>query len=153
MKILVDRAWKKDAYTIGKVYIDGAFFSNSMEDKDRGLKSDMPISQIESRKIYGETAIPTGTYEVRMTYSRKFASRAWAKPYAGAVPEICAVPGFSGVRIHPLNKAEDSLGCIGFGKNDTKGWISQSTAYYRTLLDKYILPAIKRGENIIITIR
>ena len=69
------------------------------------------------------------------------------------VPEICGVPGFSGVRIHPMNTAKDSLGCIGIGKNDKKGWISQSTAYYRNLVDNYIAPAIDRGEKIYITIK
>ena len=35
MIIKVDRKWKKDTYTIGRVYIDGIFFSNSLEDVDR----------------------------------------------------------------------------------------------------------------------
>lgn len=153
MEILIDRKWKKDAYTIGIAYVNGIRFSETMEDKDRGLSTDMTESQILSKKVYGKTAIPTGTYEIKMTYSNKFANRAWGKRYAGKVPQILNVKGFTGVRLHPLNTAEDSLGCIGFGKNTEKGRITQATQYYYKLLDSYILPAIKKGEKVILTIR
>lgn len=153
MELLVERAWPKKTYTIGKFYVDGKRIGESMEDADRGLSQTMTESQIAKIKVYGETAIPVGRYAVKMSYSPKFAKRAWAKPDDGMVPEICGVPGFSGVRIHPMNSAKDSLGCIGIGKNDKKGWISQSTAYYRNLVDNYIAPAIDRGEKIYITIK
>lgn len=153
MELLVERAWPKDTYTVGKFYVNGKRFGESMEDKDRGLLQSMPLSVIMGKKKYGITAIPKGTYEIRMTYSPKFSSRAWAKPTKGLVPEIIDVPGFSGIRIHPLNSAKDSLGCIGVGKNDKKGWISKSTTYYRNLVDNYIVPALDRGERVFITIR
>jgi len=38
MKLLLKRIAKKDTYTIGKLFIDDAFFCNTIEDKDRGLK-------------------------------------------------------------------------------------------------------------------
>lgn len=152
MEIKVERAWKRATYTVGKFFIDNIRFGDSMEDADRNLSADMPLSEIKSCKVYGETAIPKGRYEVKMTFSAKFAKRSWAVPEKGMVPEICNVPGFSGVRIHPLNCAADSLGCIGVGRNDRKGWISQSQAYYRQLVENHILPAIKRGEKIYITI-
>lgn len=119
MQVLIERRWKKDAYTIGKVYIDGRFFANSMEDKDRGLRNDMPLAQIKKVKVYGETAIPTGKYKVRFTYSPK---------YKRQMPQILDVPGWSGVRFHSMNTAKDSLGCVGLGKNDKPGWISNSRA-------------------------
>lgn len=37
MKLLLRRIAKKDKYTIGKLYINGAYFSDTIEDKDRGL--------------------------------------------------------------------------------------------------------------------
>ena len=153
MKILVDRKWKKDTYTIGIVSINGIRFSESIEDKDRGLSNTMSEGYINSKKIYGKTAIPVGTYEVKLTYSPKFASRVWGKKYGGKVPQIMNVKGFSGVRIHPLNKAEDSLGCIGMGKNSQVGIITQATEYYYKLIDQYILPDTKKGEKIEIIIR
>ncbi len=153
MEIKIERAWKKDTYTIGRVYVDGFFFGNSMEDTDRGLSANMPLSEIKAKKVYGETAIPLGRYELRMSFSPKFSKRVWAQQDKGFVPEICNVKGFDGIRIHPLNTADDSLGCIGIGRNDQAGRISNSGEYYRKFLDNYILPALKRGESIYVTIK
>lgn len=119
MIVVIDRKWKKDTYTIGRVFIDDVFFANSMEDKDRGLTKDMPLAEIKKRKVYGETAIPAGEYEVRMTYSPK---------YKRMMPQVMDVPGWTCVRMHSMNEAKDSLGCIGLGKNDKPGWISNSHA-------------------------
>ena len=119
MIVVIDRKWKKDTYTIGRVFIDDVFFANSMEDKDRGLTKDMPLAEIKKRKVYGETAIPAGEYEVRMTYSPK---------YKRMMPQVMDVPGWTGVRMHSMNEAKDSLGCIGMGKNDKPGWIGNSRA-------------------------
>ena len=66
MEIKVDRKWKKDTYTIGNLYINGKFFGNTLEDKDRGLKQTDSLAIIQSKKVYGETAIPTGRYEILM---------------------------------------------------------------------------------------
>lgn len=153
MELTVDRRWKKDTYTIGKWYVNGVAVGDSMEDKDRGLTDSMPLEKIQKIKVKNETAIPTGTYEVRMSYSPKFSGRAWARKYNGEVPEILNVKGFSGVRIHPMNSALDSSGCIGIGKNSIKGRITNSTNYYYMLLDKYIIPACKKGEKIILVVK
>ena len=71
MKLLLDRKWKKEGYTIGQLYVDGVFFSNTLEDKDRGLTSSMSLEEIKRIKKAGITAIPTGTYNVRMDITRK----------------------------------------------------------------------------------
>lgn len=153
MELLVDRKWKENDYTIGKLYVNGKEFSDTLEDRDRGLKSYMTHCEIANMKVYGQTAIPTGTYEIQMTHSSKFANRTWGKKYGGKVPQLMSVKGYKGVRIHPLNTAKDTLGCIGVGKNTSKGMITNSTAYYYRLLDNYILPALKRKEKILITIK
>jgi hypothetical protein len=119
MNILIERKWKKETYTIGRVYINGEFFSNSMEDKDRGLHQQMSEKEINAKKVYGVTAIPTGDYVVKMTYSPK---------YKRKMPQIMNVKGFSGIRIHSGNTATDSLGCVLLGNNDKPGWISNSRA-------------------------
>ena len=64
MKIKIERKWKKSTYTIGRLYVNGVYFCNTLEDKDRGLKSTDSLSIIKSKKVYGETAIPSGTYEI-----------------------------------------------------------------------------------------
>lgn len=153
MQLTLERKWKKDAYTIGKLYINSEFFSNTLEDKDRGLTSSMTLEEINKKKIYGQTAIPSGTYEVKMTYSNRFNSRTWGKKYGGKVPELLNVKGFGGVRIHPGNKATDTLGCILVGKNSAVGMVTNSQTYYFKLLDNYIVPATKRKEKILITIK
>ena len=119
MKVLINRKWKKNEYTIGEVLIDGKFFCNSMEDKDRGLFDYMNVGEISKLKVNGETAIPCGKYKVMITYSPK---------YKRPMPQVMNVKGFSGIRIHSGNTAADSLGCILLGKNDKKGWISNSRA-------------------------
>lgn len=153
MEILVNRKWKKDSYTIGVMYVNGQRFSETLEDKDRGLTDAMSLEETRNRKVYRETAIPAGTYDIKMTYSPKFSQRAWGRRYEGKVPELMSVKGYSGVRIHPMNKPQDTLGCIGVGRNTVKGGITQSTSCYYKLLDNHILPAIKRGEKITITIK
>ena len=153
MNIVIDRKWKKGSYTIGNLYINGVLFSNTLEDKDRGLTSSMTLEEINKKKIYGQTAIPSGTYEVKMTYSNRFHSRAWGKKYGGKVPELINVKGFGGVRIHPFNRASESLGCIAVGKNSAVGMVTNSQAYYFKLLDDYIVPVVKKGEKITLTIK
>jgi hypothetical protein len=44
------------------------------------------------------------------------------------MPEVHDVPGFSGVRIHSGNTAEDSHGCILLGRNTQVGRVTNSSA-------------------------
>jgi hypothetical protein len=115
----LQRAWAREKYTIGRFLIDGVRFCESMEDPDRGLTQEMPLKEIKKRKVYGETAIPKGTYNVTMTWSQK---------YKRNMPEVHDVPGFSGVRIHSGNTAEDSHGCILLGRNTQVGRVTNSSA-------------------------
>ena len=135
MILRLKRKHKKDNYTVGALYINEVYFSDTLEDKDRGLDFSMPLDEVNKIKVYGETAIPTGIYRIVMdTVSPKFKDRSWAKPYGGKVPRVLNVKGFEGVLIHPLNKASESLGCIGVGKNTAKGIITQSTEYFHKLM-------------------
>lgn len=154
MKILVDRKWKKDTYTIGKLYIDDNFFCNTLEDRDRGLNNKMSLEEIKRIKKPGITAIPTGTYRLRMNIiSPKYSSREWfVKNCNGSrMPRLENVPGYQGVLIHPGNTDADSEGCILVGKNDVKGKVTKSKDYFLQLY-KILYIAYRRGENIEITI-
>ena len=87
MRLTLQRIAKKDTYAIGRLYVDGIYVCDTVEDKDRGLKSHYPLEQIKKAKVYGETAIPMGTYVIDMDrVSPKFSSRSWAKPYGGKIP-------------------------------------------------------------------
>lgn len=148
MEILVKRIAKKSKYTIGKMYIDGQYICDTLEDADRGLNQNMSLKEINNKKVYGETAIPTGTYKVDMnTVSPKFKSRTWAKPYGGKLPRLVSVPGYDGVLIHPGNKAEDTLGCILVGENKAIGQVLNSQTTF-----KRVMSILTEGTNITITI-
>ena len=148
MKLLLKRIAKRDTYTIGKLYIDDKYFADTLEDTDRGLTNSMSREQIAKIKVYGETAIPTGTYNIDMnTVSAKFKNRSWASPYKGKIPRLRNVPGYEGVLIHPGTTSKDTLGCILVGKNTSKGMITQSQATFHQLMS-----VLTKGTNITITI-
>lgn len=129
MKLTVIRRYKKEDYTIGDLYIDGKWFSNTLEDKVRELNK-------PEDKVYGQTAIPSGTYEVKLTYSPKFKK---------LLPEVLDVPLFSGIRIHAGNTAKDSEGCLLVGENKVKGKVINSK---KTL--ERLMKILKSAENPII---
>ena len=139
MKIELERIYKGDTYTIGKLYINGSYFCDTLEDKDRGLTQDMPLEEIKKIKVAGKTAIPTGTYQVSLDIiSPKFSD---FKKYAaykfcdGYLPRLVNVPGFEGVLIHIGNDDEDTDGCILVGTNSVKGKVTNSTSTFRKLYD------------------
>jgi hypothetical protein len=147
------RIYTCDTYTIGQLYINGEYFCDTIEDADRGLTNDMTLVQIKAKKIYGETAIPTGTYEITMSEkSQKFGIKEPYKSYGGFVPRLVDVKGYSGVLIHIGNYASDSLGCILVGKNKSKGAVLESTVTFKLLMDKYMIPAKEKGAKISIKI-
>lgn len=125
MDIRIKRIAKKNDYTIGKMYIDGEYYCDTLEDKDRGLKQ--TDSDISNKKVYGKTAIPTGTYNVELTYSPKFKR---------ILPLIDNVRGFSGIRIHNGNTAADTEGCILVGRNTIVGMVTHSVETLNKLMDK-----------------
>ncbi|QOR58255.1 L,D-carboxypeptidase/transpeptidase [uncultured phage cr106_1] len=152
MNITIKRIFKGDKYTIGKLYVNGIYECDTLEDTDRGLTQSMPLTEIQSKKLYGETAIPTGTYEIDMnTVSPKFKDRSWAKFCGGKLPRFIDVPGYSGVLIHVGNKPADTLGCILVGDNKIKGQVINSTSTFQELYS-IMLKAKVAGEKITVTI-
>ena len=117
----------KDTYTIGKLYINGVYFCDTLEDKVRDYNKDGDLNDLGETKVYGETAIPYGTYEVEVTYSPKFKRE---------LPLIKNVPHFEGIRIHRGNYPKDTLGCILVGENKVKGGLINSTKYEVDLTKK-----------------
>lgn len=142
MEILLQRVAKKDKYTIGKLYINDQYFCDTLEDTDRGLTQSMTEQQIKSKKVYGETAIPTGIYRVIISYSNRFKKQ---------MPLLLNVPGFAGIRIHTGNTEKDSLGCILVGKNKAVGKVLESRDTYNKLFS--ILQKADKKETIKITIK
>ena len=140
MRLTVLRIANKPTYTIGKLYIDGCYFCDVLEDTDRGLDDDLKESEILKMTVKGQTAIPTGTYPVKITYSPK---------YKKNMPLIENVKGYSGIRIHSGNTHKDTEGCVLVGKNKEVGKVLESRKTYNALYK--ILSETK--ERIIIDIR
>lgn len=143
MDILVKRVAKKPLYTIGKMYLDNSYFCDTLEDIDRGLNNNMDLDTIKNNKIKGKTAIPTGTYQVILTYSNKFKK---------TMPLLMNVPGFDGIRIHSGNTADDTEGCILVGENKKVGMVLNSRDWYNKLLQR-IKYRISKYEPVSITIK
>lgn len=137
MNIEVKRIAKKEKYTIGHLYINGVYFCDTIEDRDRGLKQTMTISEIKARKIADVTAIPAGTYRVTLNVkSPKYSKReafAWC---GGFLPRLIDVPGYDGVLIHSGNTERDSSGCIIVGKNTKVGMVTDSMNTLKALYSK-----------------
>lgn len=153
MKVLVKRIAKKETYCIGKLYIDGEYICDTIEDKDRGLKQEMPLSEIKEKKVYGKTAIPTGLYDLTLNV---VSPRLGSKPYFqkvcnGKVPRILNVPGFDGVLLHPGNTEEDSYGCLILGLNKAVGKVLESRATFEKVY-KILKKGNDKGEKITIEI-
>ena len=124
MKLDLIRKWFTEESTIGELFIDGAFFCYTLEDK------------VREEKIYGKTAIPYGTYEVIATYSPRFKR---------TLPILKNVPNFEGVRIHSGNTAKDTEGCILVGFTKGKNFIGNSKSAFIQFMPK-LQAGLKTGK-------
>ena len=155
MELTLKRIALRSEYTIGKLYVDGEYVCDTIEDTVRDLDKDGKFANGEV-KIPGKTAIPYGRYEITMKvkspkYSN-FSKYSWAKKYDGYLPRLLNVPHFDGVLLHPGNTSSESAGCILTGENKVVGKVINSVNTFRRLMDDYLVPAKKRNEKIIITI-
>ncbi len=134
MKLKLERLYLKPDYTIGKLYIDGKYFCDTLEDQVRNLANE--------KKIPKQTAIPVGVYEVIVNISPRFRRK---------LPRLLDVPGFDGILIHRGNTAEDTAGCILAGENRKRGKVVNSTRYEQQLT-RILERAQEKGEKITIEI-
>lgn len=128
MKLLLDRKYKKATYTIGRLYVNGEFLCNTLEDKDRGLSDEDSLDKIKKIKVPSETAIPTGTYKITLNVvSPSFSKKAYYKNFCGGrLPRLLNVKGFDGILIHKGSTDKDSAGCILVGDNTMVGKVLNS---------------------------
>lgn len=132
MKLELKRIQLDPDVTIGALLVDNVFECWTLEDTVRP----------DGVKIYGETAIPTGTYAVDITYSPRFKVQ---------MPLLINVAGFLGVRIHTGNTADDTEGCIIVGTDRLNKSLGRSRIAYDKLFAK-LVEAKKRKEPIELTI-
>lgn len=152
MELRLKRSHKLNNYTIGDLYIDNVFYCNTLEDTDRGLNSSMTEQEIDTIKIKGKTAIPTGKYKITLDIiSPRFSNSSLYKSINGKLPRLLNVPGFDGILIHIGNTPKDTDGCILVGYNKIKGQVLNSKDTFNDLYIK-LLEAKSKGELISITI-
>lgn len=127
MKLYIERRYKKTAYIIGRLYLNGNYVADTLEP---------PVIKVGG-------CIPEGTYRVKMYPSGKFKKM---------LPIIDGVPYRSGILIHAGNTVEDTKGCILVGKNTQKGKVLLSERTLNPII-RNIIKSEMSGEPVVITIR
>jgi hypothetical protein len=128
MLIEVKRFEFKDTYTVGKMYIDNIYECYTLEDVVR-----------TGAKVNGQTAIPTGTYNLIINHSNRFNRD---------LPLLENVPNFTGVRIHAGNTSAHTEGCILVGTTwSGKDFIGNSRVAFNKLFEK-----LKKAKKVTIKI-
>lgn len=116
--------------TLGRLFIDGRFECDTLEDVERPVK------------IPKRTAIPRGRYEVIINWSARFRR---------LLPLLLRVPNFDGIRIHPGNDDQDTEGCILVGQRTSRpDWVANSRLTFASLFVQ--MEGAARREKIYIEI-
>ena len=147
MVISIIRKPTEKGCTISTWYVDNAPFCVGLEDVVRGQGQP---------KIFGQTAIPAGTYQVKVTMSTRFKRR---------LPQLFDMPGKvtmfgsraignCGIRIHSGNYATDTEGCLLPGLAVAAGgtMVTNSRIAFERLFAR-IETAIENNEPVTVTIR
>lgn len=133
MNLCVQRQPTLVGCTHGTLSIDGILECPTLEPPIR----EVPGQPVESWKIQDHTAIPAGRYQVTIDYSPHFGE---------PMPHVLAVPGFTGVRIHPGNTVVDTEGCLLVGRQSAATGITQSRAEFDQLFPKIQAALVDGGE-------
>jgi hypothetical protein len=135
MELTLNRIFLGSSATIGELLINDKHLCDTLEDRVRP----------EGEKVYGKTAIPEGTYEVKLTHSPRFKK---------ILPEILNVPNFSGIRIHTGNSSKDTEGCIivGTWDGEKEDWVGSSKIAFDKLMT-LLEEATNNKEKVTITVK
>jgi len=139
------RKWLTDLTSVSELLVNGKSFTTPiyvLEDTDRGLHSSMRLSQIKAIKIAGLTAIPTGRYQILLT---------WSPKYKRIMPQVLNVPGYEGIRIHSGNYSQDTEGCLLPGLSKAKDYVGSSKDAIK-ILEALFNKTVAGKEEIFITI-
>jgi hypothetical protein len=142
INLFLNRLFCKPTHTVGNLSIGTNFFCNTLEDKVRDLNEDGDLTDPGEIKVYGETAIPYGRYQVVVTYSPKFNRE---------LPLILDVKHFIGIRIHRGRSIANTSGCVLVGENTSKAILTNGE-YYERKLTAMLKAYISVGELIYINV-
>ena len=131
-----------------------------MEKADQGLKFLCFTLEDEYRtvKVYGETRIPAGRYQILLRTEGEFHQKYLAKfgpDFHKGMLWLQNVPNFEYVLIHIGNKDDDTAGCLLVGNTSQEniveeGFIGASTAAYQRIYPP-IAKALLNGEKVWVT--
>ena len=137
MNIKVYRFSSDTQSTLSAIHIDGKFECYGLEDQHR------------TKKVWGETRIPKGKYNLGVRfvgghnerYSNKFPS------FHRGMLHVLDVPNFEYILIHIGNTDDDTAGCLLVGQECNnnkieKGRLLGSTLAYKEFYNKVIDSAI-----------
>jgi hypothetical protein len=135
----------KDA-TNGLLFINGVFECYTLED------------QYQDKKVYGETCIPEGSYDVVLRKEGGFHTR-YAKKYSfhKGMLWIKDVPQFEWILFHLGNTDENTAGCILVGDTQQDldvskdGFIGSSGNAYKKFYPK-VADVLENGESVRVNI-
>ena len=128
-------------FTAGRLYADGDFLCNTLEDEVREVDG----QPVPKWKVPAKTAIPRGRYRVVLSRSPKFGR---------VLPEVLNVPGYTGIRIHRGNTAEHTEGCPLVGLpdgNERDNWVGNATPAEGKVIS-VIQEAINSGRTVWLTV-
>lgn len=128
MKVELIRIFNCATYCIGRLYVNGRYVCDTIEDTDRGLSATMPLADIVRTKIKHQTAIPVGTYSVRIDIdSPKFKQKQFYLDNCdGKLPRVMNVPAYEAILFHCGVNQNSTSGCIIVGFNTIKGRVTNS---------------------------
>jgi hypothetical protein len=115
-ELFVYREPSNEIDTPGIMVFNNEIICQTLEDIDRDMCDSMTVKEIQAIKIYGQTAIPYGRYELKWKDSPTF----------GRVPQIVSVKGFSNILIHIGNWHTNTSGCILVGMKKGKNMVERS---------------------------
>jgi len=135
LEIYVWRFANKPQYTIGRIYVNGKYICDSLEDKNYDFDEKTPVSTIRQTKKEhpAAVAIPYGRYLVDVSCARGFANtHRWylTAPLGSHIPCLVGVPGYSGILIHCGSNKDHTAGCILVGRNTVKGGLTDGMECY-----------------------
>jgi hypothetical protein len=131
MIIVIQREVSDDRKTFGKLFIDGQYFCETLEDVVRPVK------------IHGETAIPAGVYPVTLEKSPRFGPNTIS---------VHKVENFKHIRVHGGNHENNTEGCPLVGMERTATGIRNCKPALDELKHE-IGAALQAGEQVWLEIR
>ena len=142
----VTRLFRNSEETIGIFSTEGKIICHSLEDEKRTIK------------VFGETRIPAGTYNVTLRTEGGHHKR-YKKMFSfhRGMLHIRDVPNFKWILIHIGNNEDDTAGCIlpgidaHIGTQNRYRILSSTIAYKR--LYKLMSKPLLRGDQVLLNIR